>query len=371
MSNKEGDEKDAEDYLKRGKNEFDKRRYSIAIEFFNKVLELNPENSVAWKLKGESLLNQYEFSQSLECSEKALRLDINNNECWRLKIAALSHLNRHEESLFCCDEALKRFPNEILLWFWNGLNSKTLNQESYSSFKRALILCDEKLNANPDDIETWCLKGEILWWMDRSQESLECSDKVLEINPKHEMAFILKAAALFKLAMNQEAIKTCDKILRTNPRNATAWNIKGSCLANQKKYQKAIECYNKAIELNPYDLASSHSKTQCLLALNIRLCPTCNNETSRLSSLAERNFIYICPNAKIISEKPNFPILPCYGKKPKISKSWLGPKCPNCKSTLLRYASNVGFFIFICPNALTKTADGTLFITCKSYEDNL
>ena len=38
-----------------------KERYSMAVEFFNKALELSHENVEAWKLKGESLLNKYEI----------------------------------------------------------------------------------------------------------------------------------------------------------------------------------------------------------------------------------------------------------------------------------------------------------------------
>ena len=241
----------------------------------------------------------------------------------------------------------------------------------------------DSLSVDPNNVEIWYIKAETLWWMNKSQESLECAEKVLELCPNHEKALAVKAAALFKLAMYREAIRVCDKILRANPRSATAWNIKGSCLASQGRYRKAIECYNKAIELNPCDSASSHSKDQCYLALGIRLCPVCNNETIIACSM-KHGPIYLCPNATIIaSEKSKFPImgiLPCHGKKPRISKSWFGPKCPNCGSRCIKYLSLIhiseptrplyiskeGFMVWVCPNAITRTSEGTLFVTCRS-----
>jgi tetratricopeptide (TPR) repeat protein len=70
-----------------------------AIEFFDQVLETNPENADAWNNKGVALFKMGRPDEALECYDQALAADPGNLEVLRNRAFVLRAMERFEEAL--------------------------------------------------------------------------------------------------------------------------------------------------------------------------------------------------------------------------------------------------------------------------------
>lgn len=70
-----------------------------AMEFFDQVLEMNPENADAWNNKGVALFKMGRPGDALECYDRALAADPGNIEALRNRAFVLRAMERFEEAL--------------------------------------------------------------------------------------------------------------------------------------------------------------------------------------------------------------------------------------------------------------------------------
>ena len=186
--------------------------YKESLEWFNKALNIKPDDTVALGGKGNSLRMLGRYEESLEWLDRAL--EINPNEVFALsgKGASLRMLGRYEESLKWLDRALEISPDhEFALWN----------------------------------------KGESLRQLGRYEESLKCYDKALEINPNGVFALSGKGASLRMLGRYEESLKWLDRALETSPNYEFALASKGASLHQLGRYGESLKCYDKALEISP------------------------------------------------------------------------------------------------------------------------
>ena len=95
--------KEAYDYLNteiNATNEDQKKKY------FDKSINLDPNNSTTFVNKGISLKNLNWFDNAIECFEKALQINPLNSESLFNKGLCLSRLNRNEKAIEYYDRAI-------------------------------------------------------------------------------------------------------------------------------------------------------------------------------------------------------------------------------------------------------------------------
>jgi Flp pilus assembly protein TadD len=70
----------------------------LAINVFDKVIELNPNNADAWNDKGETLVTSGEYDEAIKALDKAIEIDPNKAGAWNNKGIALKSLGRDTEA---------------------------------------------------------------------------------------------------------------------------------------------------------------------------------------------------------------------------------------------------------------------------------
>jgi tetratricopeptide (TPR) repeat protein len=50
-------------------------KHEEAIECYDKVIELDPENEAAWINKGNALCNLNKYEEGIKCCDKAIKMD--------------------------------------------------------------------------------------------------------------------------------------------------------------------------------------------------------------------------------------------------------------------------------------------------------
>jgi Lipoprotein NlpI, contains TPR repeats len=80
-----------------------REQFDDALEFFDRVLEMNPENADALNNKGVALYHMNRPTEALKCYDQALSADPENLEALRNKGFVLRSMQRFEEALEAYD----------------------------------------------------------------------------------------------------------------------------------------------------------------------------------------------------------------------------------------------------------------------------
>jgi tetratricopeptide (TPR) repeat protein len=103
-----------ENLMEQGNTLLDHGQYDEAIEVFDRVLPLDPNNSNAYNNKGSALNGLGRYEEGLASCETAIRFNPNNSMAYNNKGVALYLLGRYEEGIAAYNSALRIDPNNSI-----------------------------------------------------------------------------------------------------------------------------------------------------------------------------------------------------------------------------------------------------------------
>ena len=246
-----------EAYLKLGNFEYESGNLDKAVEYYDKIIVIDPQHNAAWYNKGNALYGLGRKEDAIRCYDMALEIDM----AWNNKGTALSDLGRKDEAIKCYDRALDINPKYDGAWCSKGNALSSLGRKD-----EAIRCYDMALEINPKYDDVWCNKGVALSDLGRKDEAIRCYDRALEINPKDDFAWNNKGTALEDLGRKDEAIRCYDRALEINPKYDSAWYNKGCCWGSIGVHDEAYRCFDRVIEINPADQDAREMRD---LALNM------------------------------------------------------------------------------------------------------
>ena len=95
------------------------------------------------------------------------------------------------------------------------------------------------------------IKGDVLFFLERYQESVASYEKAIEFKPNDHEAWYNRGNSFANLQKYDKAIASYEKAIEFKPNDHEAWHNRGINLANLQKYDEAIASYEKAIEFKP------------------------------------------------------------------------------------------------------------------------
>jgi tetratricopeptide (TPR) repeat protein len=271
-------------------------RNEEAIECYDKAIEIEPQNIAPYINKVFALADLGRNEQAIECCDKAIEINLQNiTHIYFVKGIILSKLGRKEEAIECYDKAIEIDPpfgayiNKGLALSAIGRNEEAIEcydneieinpQYADAYFNRGISLYaigrkeeaiasyDKAIEINPKYADAYFNRGISLYAIGRKEEAIASYDKAIEIDPQYLHAYGNKGISLFALGRNEEAIEYYDKVIEMNPQDALSYNNKGFSLYALGKKEEAIACYDKAIEMNPQFARAYNNKVNALFAL--------------------------------------------------------------------------------------------------------
>jgi len=197
--------------LRKGFTFLNLSKYSEAMEYFDEMLKIAPENYEAWNDKGVCLSRLGDYGGAVKCFEKALELNPHYPQAWANKAYACIILGKYDEALECCDKSIE---------------------------------------AKADWAEAWANKGICLERKNMYEEALRCFDVAIEKDPAYWKAWINKATLLSLLNDPEGALECCNEATRINPREPVLWKTKGDILSGMCRYAESVDCYSKSLQLD-------------------------------------------------------------------------------------------------------------------------
>ena len=139
-----------EDYFNHGLDLYYKGKYELALEAFNKAIELKPNYANAWHNKGVTLGTLGRNDDALQAYNKAIELKPDFANAWDNKGVTLGTLGRNDDALQAHNKAIELKPDFAYAWDNKGVALSKLgrNDEALQANNRAIEL-------KPDYTEAW------------------------------------------------------------------------------------------------------------------------------------------------------------------------------------------------------------------------
>ena len=91
-------------------NFFKLGKYENAIETFDKMIQINPNNAKIIYNKGYPLLQLKRYQEAIDCYDKAIELDSNLSNAYLAKGICLDGMDRFDESTDCYKKVIEIDP---------------------------------------------------------------------------------------------------------------------------------------------------------------------------------------------------------------------------------------------------------------------
>lgn len=228
-------------------------RSSDAIALLTDTLRINGRNIHAWRMLARIETRLGNRQKALEAYNRII--EINPEDTEALFKAGLICLEKEDLTRAgnLADNLASKFPNRP-----EGFLLKGLVFYYGKDFGKAVVELQKSLRIKPDP-RTYYYLGLSHYQLKEMESSLSQFQKVLDYNPSFTSARLMVSLILLNQKRLDDALIEAGKVLRQNSNPALAHNIIGSVFMAKERYDEALAEFDRAIELEP-NLVDTHMK---------------------------------------------------------------------------------------------------------------
>ncbi|WP_338766526.1 tetratricopeptide repeat protein [Bernardetia sp. ABR2-2B] len=201
-----------EEYISKTVEFYNNRNYDSAIYYSDKVLDFNPKNDIAWRIKGVGLYFLGKEEEAEKALSNAININPNNAESHKYR-ATIYHLNgEHRKAISDYDFYLKNEPNDEL-----ALAGKAKSYLRLKEYRKAIETYDYLLSLKiPPFSKVLNLSGRALVYMElkqyeKAQESIE---EALEIGVESYIPLSTQSEILLQKGDYQQSLIVAKEALK-------------------------------------------------------------------------------------------------------------------------------------------------------------
>ncbi|WFC98697.1 glucose repression mediator protein [Malassezia yamatoensis] len=228
--------------------------FDLAVECFQRVLNITPDNGKVWGAMGHCYLMMDELQKAYTAYHQALYYLPNPKEpkLWYGigilydRYGSLEHAEETFTSVVRMDPNYEK-ANEI--YFRLGIIYKQQGQYESS------LECFRYILSNPPNpltaMDIWFQIGHVYEQQEEYQQAKEAYERVLAENPNHAKVlqqlgglYMQEASGFFNY---ETAIDLLSQSLDSDPNDQKAWYLLGRTYMNAEEYNKAYEAYQQTV----------------------------------------------------------------------------------------------------------------------------
>jgi CHAT domain-containing protein/Flp pilus assembly protein TadD len=193
-------------------------KYEDAITSFDQAIKLKPDNNIAQnnrskaqqyqeviafddKLDSEAIylyvgvefLKLEKYEKAVTHFDKALQLNLNDDIAWFYLGNILGILEKYQEAVICFDQVLRLKPDNAVALYYQGLALFNLKR-----YEQAITSYDKALEIKPDFDRVWDSRGTALYHLGRYEEAITSYDKATQLKPDKYQAWYNRGLAAGK-----------------------------------------------------------------------------------------------------------------------------------------------------------------------------
>jgi len=263
--------------LERGTVFYFEEKYDLAIRSFDKILELDPNDTEAILKKVLVLLKLEKPDEAMSYVNKALEIEPYNIVALEYKANFLVRQNNTDGARPFYENIILQDPqNAAALGFMGdeknrigdtkqalSLYEKVILQEPYQKDPFGVAYSDKLLEISPDNVDALNAKGTSMVklgrseggftviYIDKLEEAISYFDRAIEIEPDNLDAILNKGKALFQLGKSKEGMEYVDRALEMDPDNVDVLTFKGDELIRANQTDQGTILIEQALEIEP------------------------------------------------------------------------------------------------------------------------
>jgi tetratricopeptide (TPR) repeat protein len=174
----------AEEYYTRGNNALENCFNELAIEYYQKAIDLNPNYAVAYCNMG----------------------------------AAYSDLNNYREAIRCCQKAIDLEPNYADAYC--NMGSAYIPLQDY---RKAIQYFQKAIDLNPNLAVAYSNMGSTYYFMDNYREVIRCYQKAIDLEPNNIWAYTNMGNAYYEQGNKKQQVNCYKKAAKLGDTDAQEW----------------------------------------------------------------------------------------------------------------------------------------------------
>jgi len=235
---------------------------NVTLDFIEKVLNENPNNAEAWRLKGDFLFEKTSFFEALHCYEKSVTYDPQYLQAWMGKGMVSIFQNNAMDALQCFELSIfltnRKFAEAFRLkshsYMWNKNNKKKINN-----------CLENAIKLEPENIDVLISKALFLQKMGDVNESISLHEKILSVD-KSNLISLLNLKKLNNKSLKKE--QTINFVISQKGfSQSESTNLKqyANYFLLHYDFDNAFDFYSYVLDQNPSDFDSV--KKQSIISL--------------------------------------------------------------------------------------------------------
>ena len=225
---------------------------TLAIENFEKILELRPNDAIIHMNLGLAFRRQNQSSKATKHFKKAILLKPDFAEAYNNMGITLSDQGKLQDAIEAYEKAISVKPDFALYHYnmGNALKGQGRLEEAVEAYKKAISI-------KPDYAEACYNMGITLNDQGSLEEAIEAYKKAISIKPEYAEAHNTMGITFQNQGRLEKTVEAFQKAVAIKPDFAEAYNNMGITLNDQGKPEEAIEAYKAAVSIKP-DFAEAH-----------------------------------------------------------------------------------------------------------------
>ncbi|XP_012283788.1 stress-induced-phosphoprotein 1 [Orussus abietinus] len=256
------EKREATNEKKLGNEAYKKRNFEVALQHYNKAVELDPTEITYLLNIAAVYFEQKEYEKCIAQCEKAIEVGRENRADFKIIAKAFTRIGHSYKKMENWKQAKVYYE-------------KSMSEHRTPEIKTLLsdidkIMKEEERKAYIDPVKAEEEKelGNQKFKAGDYAEAVKHYSEAIRRNPDDPKYYSNRAACYTKLAAFDLGLKDCDKCVEIDPKFIKGWIRKGKILQGMQQYAKALSAYQKALDLDPTNTEAVEGYRSCAVSLS-------------------------------------------------------------------------------------------------------
>jgi tetratricopeptide (TPR) repeat protein len=230
-------------------------KYKVQVD----KISFQPQNPSEWKAMGDFLLNLGMHDEAIDAFNKSSENMSGSSSSWYGRGIAYLKTKRYEKAIECLSTALKKNPP-----YYHASYAISIAYNRLGKYKEAIEHSENVINVRLDYKDAWEQKAFSLSRLGKYDSAIDAYDMVLNLDPEDWVALSKKSSVLIKQDNLVLAMKCINKVLSHLPEHPDSLFTKGYIYQKQSRYQEALEYFERSLVLNSSNVKALTKKAYIL-----------------------------------------------------------------------------------------------------------
>jgi tetratricopeptide (TPR) repeat protein len=225
---------------------FKKKYYDASIEFYNKILKIEPTMYETYNELGLAYYKKKLFDLAISKYTKAIEINPEFAEAYGNRGNSFSSKGQYKKAISDYTKAIEINPNLSESYNNRGVAFRRLGNldTSLKDYTKAI-----SINKNyPDPYQN---RGVVYIFMGEMNKAIKDFNKSIELNPEFSAAYNMRGLAHRRKGNLEASIRDYTKAIRIDPKNVSAYVNRGFVFFIKGDYKSARTDWKMAVKINP------------------------------------------------------------------------------------------------------------------------